>query len=118
VQQEIHRSALADQRAIESGAKAVVGVNRQVQAGEPPPRIEFRLDDGLEARRREQVALVRSRRDAGKAKDARRRVADAAAGTANLVPLLIEAVDAGVTTGELCSDLESVFGSYRAPVVF
>jgi len=118
VQQEIHRSALADQRAIESGAKAVVGVNRQVQAGETPARIGFRLDDGLEARRREQVALVRSRRDAGKAKDARRRVADAAAGTANLVPLLIEAVDAGATLGELCADLEAVFGSYRAPVVF
>ena len=118
VQQEIHRSALADQRAIESGAKAVVGVNRQVQAGEPPPRIEFRLDEGLEAKRREQVAQVRSRRDAGKAKDARRRVADAAAGTANLVPPLIAAVDAGATLGELCTDLEAVFGSYRAPVVF
>jgi methylmalonyl-CoA mutase N-terminal domain/subunit len=45
-------------------------------------------------------------------------VVDAAAGRVNLVPLLIEAVDAGVTLGELCSDLEGVFGSYRAPVVF
>jgi methylmalonyl-CoA mutase N-terminal domain/subunit len=118
VQHEIHRSALADQRAIESGAKAVVGVNRQVQAGEPPPKIEFRLDETLEAKRRERIAQVRRRRDAGKAKDARKRVADAAAGRENLVPRLIEAVDAGVTLGELCSDLESVFGSYRAPVVF
>ena len=45
-------------------------------------------------------------------------MSDAAAGRANLVPLLIDAVDAGVTLGELCSDLEAVFGSYRAPVVF
>jgi methylmalonyl-CoA mutase N-terminal domain/subunit len=51
-------------------------------------------------------------------KEARARVADGAAGRVNLVPLLVEAVDAGATLGELCSDLEAVFGSYRAPVVF
>jgi methylmalonyl-CoA mutase N-terminal domain/subunit len=118
VQQAIHRSALLEQRAIERGEKVVVGVNQFVQKGEPPPKVEFRLDESLEAKRREAIAKFRAGRNATKVKEARQRVGDAAVGRVNLVPLLIEAVDAGVTLGELCSDLETVFGSYRAPVVF
>ncbi len=117
-QQEIHRAAWLDQRAIETGAKRVVGVNQHVQQDEPPPKVEFRLDETLEARRCAAVAALRARRHAAKAKEARARVVDAAAGKANLLPLFVEAVDVGVTLGELCSDLEGVFGTYRAPVVF
>jgi methylmalonyl-CoA mutase N-terminal domain/subunit len=83
-----------------------------------PAQVEFRLDESLEARRREAIGKIRARRDATRVKEARARVADGAAGRVNLVPLLVEAVDAGATLGELCSDLEAVFGSYRAPVVF
>jgi methylmalonyl-CoA mutase N-terminal domain/subunit len=118
VQQEIHRSAWAEQKAIERGDRVVVGVNQHQAADESPPRIGFKLDDELEAKRRLQVEAFRARRDGAKVRDARKRVADAAANTTNLVPLLIDAVDAGATIGELCADLEQVFGSYRAPVVF
>jgi methylmalonyl-CoA mutase N-terminal domain/subunit len=118
IQQEIHRSAWLEQQAVEKKEKLVVGVNAQVMAGEPPAKVEFRLDESLEEKRKAQVAALRARRDAAKARDARKRVTDAAAGKANVMPALIEAVDAGVTLGELCSDLEQVFGSYRAPVVF
>jgi methylmalonyl-CoA mutase N-terminal domain/subunit len=118
VQQEIHRSAWLEQQAIERGEKKVVGVNVHQVADEKPPHVEFRLDEALEQKRRARVAEIRSRRDAAKAKSARARVSDAAAGSQNLLPPLIEAVDAGATIGELCADLESVFGNYRAPVVF
>ncbi|MSR46860.1 MAG: methylmalonyl-CoA mutase [Planctomycetes bacterium] len=118
VQQEIHRSAWIEQQAIERGTKVVVGVNQHTAGDVVPPTVEFRSDEGLEARRREQFADFRSRRDSGKARDARKRVADAAATKTNLLPLLIEAVDSGATLGELCTDLEAVFGTYRAPVVF
>ncbi len=118
IQQEIHRAAWAEQKAIERGARVVVGVNQHALADEPPPKVEFRLDGTLEAKRREQVAQFRARRDAAKVAAARARVSDAAASSANLVPPLIDAVDAGATLGELCSDLEAVFGAYRAPVVF
>jgi len=118
VQQEIHRSAAAHQRAIERGELAVVGVNQHVLPEQPPPKVDFRLDPSLEEERCRQVVEFRARRDSAKAGSARARVVDAAAGRANLVPPLIEAVDAGATIGEICSDLEAVFGSYRAPVVF
>jgi methylmalonyl-CoA mutase N-terminal domain/subunit len=118
IQQEIHRSAWLDQKAVERGERVVIGVNRHRLEDEPPPRIEFRLDEALEKRRRERLAAFRTRRDPSRARDATRRVADAAAGSSNLLPLLVEAVDAGATLGELCAELETVFGAYRAPVVF
>jgi methylmalonyl-CoA mutase N-terminal domain/subunit len=118
VQQAIHRSALQEQRAVEKGERIVVGVNRFVLEDEPAAKVEFRLDESLEARRREEIARFRARRNAARVQEARRRVVDGAAGRANLVPLLIDAVDAGATIGELCSDLEQVFGSHRAPVTF
>ena len=117
-QQQIHASAQREQRAIERGERQVVGVNLHRQENEPPPAIEFALDEALEAKRREQVAATRAGRDAKRVAELRRRVVDAAASTQNVVPFLIDAVDADVTLGELASDLESVFGSYRAPVVF
>jgi methylmalonyl-CoA mutase N-terminal domain/subunit len=117
-QREIHRSAVAEQRAIERGEKKVVGVNEHVLDGEPPPRVEFRLDESLEARRRAQVAAHREARDGAQARAALARVAEAAAATDNLVPRLIDAVDAGATLGEICGELERVFGGHRAPSIF
>ena len=38
----------------------------------------------------------------------------AAEARANLVPLFVEAVDAGATLGEICGALRAVFGTYRA----
>jgi methylmalonyl-CoA mutase N-terminal domain/subunit len=117
-QQEIHRAAAAHQRAIERGERVVVGVNRHQLEDEPPPTIDFRLDEQLEEKRRAQIGSFRARRDATRTKEARARVVDAASGRANVLPPLVEAVDAGATLGELCADLEQVFGSYRAPIVF
>ena len=117
-QQAIHKSALVEQRAVERGEKVVVGLNRFVQEDEAPAKVNFHLDESLEAKLREQIAKFRARRDAAKVKEARKRVVDGAAGSSNLVPPLIEAVDAGATLGELCTDLEGVFGAYRAPVAF
>ena len=38
-----------------------------------------------------------------------------AGGTANLVPLILAAVEADVTLGEICADLRGVFGTYVPP---
>jgi methylmalonyl-CoA mutase N-terminal domain/subunit len=117
-QQEIHRSAWNEQRAVERGEKLVVGVNQHRVADEPPAKVDFRLDESLEARRREQLAAFKTRRDGEKVRASRERVVAAARDGRNVVPELVEAVDAGATLGELCADLESVFGSHRAPITF
>ncbi len=41
----------------------------------------------------------------------------AARGSDNLMPYFIDAVDAGVTLGEICDALRDIFGVYRAKEV-
>jgi methylmalonyl-CoA mutase N-terminal domain/subunit len=114
-QREIHEAAYRTQRAIESGEQVVVGVNRH-RAAEEEPIPTFRVD---EAGQRAQVARlveVRRRRDRGRVEETLAALRGAAAGRENLMPLLVEAVDASVSLGEISSTLVGVFGEYREGV--
>jgi methylmalonyl-CoA mutase N-terminal domain/subunit len=64
------------------------------------------------------VARARAARDrdaAGRARDALER---AARGRENLLPLLVTAVEVGVTLGETCDRLRGVFGVHQPSVAF
>ena len=114
-QREIHEAAYRTQRAIESGEQVVVGVNRH-RAAEEELIPTFRVD---EAGQRAQVARlveVRRRRDRGRVEERLAALRGAAAGRENLMPLLVEAVDASVSLGEISSTLVGVFGEYREGV--
>ncbi len=111
VQGEIHRAAYAHQKAVESGATTVVGVNRfQVDEARPAP---FKIDDRLRQGRIAEVERAKSKRDSAAARRAIDSIAAAAATSENLLPRLVAAVEAGVTLGEICSTLETRFGRYR-----
>jgi methylmalonyl-CoA mutase N-terminal domain/subunit len=56
---------------------------------------------------------VRARRDESSWKAALAAVATAAAGTENLVPRIIAAVEAKATVGEIADTLRQAFGEYR-----
>jgi ethylmalonyl-CoA mutase len=110
------------QRAIESGERPVVGVNRYTET-EASPLVEglgegfayHQIDPESEAEHIEELRRWRSERDveeARRALDALRRVAE---GDGDLVPASIEAARAGVTTGEWAGALRDVFGDYRGP---
>ena len=114
-QREIHEAAYRTQRAIESGEQVVVGVNRH-RVAEEEPIPAFRVD---EAGQRAQVARlleVRRRRERGRVEQRLAALRGAAAGRENLMPLLVEAVDASVSLGEIASTLVGVFGEYREGV--
>ncbi|UCE02555.1 MAG: methylmalonyl-CoA mutase family protein [Candidatus Latescibacterota bacterium] len=115
VQREIQESAYRMQREIESGERAIVGVNRfQEEEGTKIPIL--RVDPQLE---REQVERLRAFR-AARSGDALRRALHALKRAAesgeNLMPPIIEAVDRGVTLGEISDILRQVFGEYRESV--
>jgi len=112
IQREIHRSAYATQKRIESGEDVIVGVNR-MQEEEPPFTSAFRVDESVRELRISRLAEIRARRDAARVADLLSSLRDAAAGTDNLVPRVIDCVENDVTLGEICSTLESVFGTYR-----
>ncbi len=115
MQDQIGESAYRAQQAIERGETVVVGVNRfnDVDPGRVPIPIA-RIAAGVE---REQVARLRAFRAARANDIVQARLADlhtAAQGSANLMPLFIEAVDCGATLGEICDVLRAVFGTHTA----
>jgi methylmalonyl-CoA mutase N-terminal domain/subunit len=111
-QDEIHRVAYAHQRAIEADEIGVVGVNRY-RTEDEPVRIEAAEFGALESRQRERLADLRARRDAALVARSLDGVRDAARNTTNLMPLLIEAVRAGATLGEISDVLRAEWGVFR-----
>ena len=114
-QREIEARALAHQRAVESGARVIVGVNRFNDGGQEPGPPLHRTDPTLEAARTAELARLRNMRDATMVADALRRLREAARGTDNIFPPLLVTVKARATLGEIADVFREIFGEYRAP---
>jgi len=114
-QREIHEAAYRTQRAIESGRAVVVGVNAFRREGKD--RIPtFRVDPSVGAAQAERLAAVRRTRDAAAVAGSLAALEDAARGDDNLMPLIVAAVDAYATLGEIAGALAKVFGEHREGV--
>jgi methylmalonyl-CoA mutase N-terminal domain/subunit len=111
-QRQIQESSYQAQRAVESGAKVVVGVNkfRDEETSTPPLQ---RIDPEGERRQIERVHKVRAERDQAAWAAALARLEDCARGGDNLLPPMIEAVKAYGTVGEICDRLRGVWGEHR-----
>ncbi|HXG02207.1 MAG TPA: methylmalonyl-CoA mutase family protein [Candidatus Binatia bacterium] len=117
MQREIHDAAYRWQREVEEGRRVIVGVNEFVTESPPPPDL-FQVDPGTSRALAERVAAFRKARDSARAGRALDRLEQAARGRDNLVPLIIEAVEASVTLGEICERLRGVFGVHQPAVTF
>jgi methylmalonyl-CoA mutase, N-terminal domain len=115
VQREIHRSALAWQKAVESGEEIVVGVNKY-RIDEEEVEV-FRPDPAAREEVLADLAAVRKARDPARVEATLSAVGEAARGKANLMPPILAAVESLATLGEICARLEAVFGRYRPPEV-
>jgi methylmalonyl-CoA mutase N-terminal domain/subunit len=113
MQREIHHSALAWQRAVESGERTVVGLNRY-RVEEDDPEL-FRPDASAREEVLADLARVRAERDSVRSSRALERIGQVARGDGNLIPSILEAVAAYGTIGEICAVLEGVFGRYHPP---
>jgi methylmalonyl-CoA mutase N-terminal domain/subunit len=113
-QRQIQESAYRVQQAIERGDLVVVGVNkfRDDGAGEVKAALQ-RIDPEGERRQIERVRRVRAERDSAAWAAALARLEDAARGTDNLLPPIIEAVNAYATVGEISDRLRAAFGVHR-----
>jgi len=119
-QEEIGRSAYEHQLRVESGETVIVGVNRFGDGQEPPviPAPDF---SALERDQVARLAAVKAARDGtavgralGALADAARAYADeGAAGRPALMPLIIDAVRARASVGEISDALERSWGHYR-----
>jgi methylmalonyl-CoA mutase N-terminal domain/subunit len=116
VQQEIQTAAYDYQRAVDSGDAVVVGVNRFTREDEPGIPIQ-RIDEDLERQQVERVRALRMRRDARRWLAAVDRVKEHARSGANLMPVILEAVESCATVGEIAAAMREVFGEYQESVV-
>jgi methylmalonyl-CoA mutase N-terminal domain/subunit len=115
-QGEIQDAAYQAQRDLEEARTVVVGVN-QFQVKEPPPSGLLRVDEAVERTQLERMKQLRAERDsaaATRAVDALRRAAQT---EENLIPLILDAVKAYATLGEISDAMRDVFGEYRENVV-
>jgi len=112
-QHEIERRAVEHQRAIETGSRVVVGVNRYEDAAHAASPPLHRLDPALETAQIARLASVRSTRDGSKTRAALDALAQAARGTDNLIPPILAAVKTRATLGEIADVLRNIFGEYQ-----
>jgi methylmalonyl-CoA mutase N-terminal domain/subunit len=115
VQREIQEAAYDYQRAVEKQDAIVVGVNKFRIEGDGPIPI-LTVDPKIEREQVERLHAVREKRDAAKADAAVKSLNDAAAGTENLLPRILECVESHVTVGEISNTLRAAWGEYQEAV--
>jgi len=115
VQREIQDAAYAWQKSVEAKEQVVVGVN--AYTSEDAPVTVMKIDPILEEQQVSRLKAFRAKRDNVAAKQAVDAVRAAAKGTDNLMPVILAAVKAHATKGEIADAMRDVFGEYRETVV-
>jgi methylmalonyl-CoA mutase N-terminal domain/subunit len=119
-QEEIGRSAYEHQLRVERGDTVIVGVNRFTE-GDVLPVVSPPDYSALELDQRARLAEVRARRDATVVQRALATLGDAASAYSaqtsaqrpSLMPLIIDAVRARASVGEISDTLRERWGTYR-----
>jgi len=117
-QKEISDAAYHYQREIEKKTKIVVGVNDYVIPDEEITIDILKIDPTVEEEQSKALKKLRAERDNAAADAALQKLAEAAAGTENLMPRILECSRAYCTLGEMIGSLKEVFGMYKEPIVY
>jgi methylmalonyl-CoA mutase N-terminal domain/subunit len=112
VQEEIARSAYAYNKAIETGDKVIVGVNK-FTSKEKEETPGFKIDDSIRVHQSEKLRSLRERRDNEAVQRCLATIKEQAPTTQNLMPAVIKAVENLCTLGEISDVLRGVWGEYK-----
>jgi methylmalonyl-CoA mutase N-terminal domain/subunit len=112
IQNEIAKSAYDHQRKVETGEKIIVSVNA-FESDEKDHTKIFRIDDSIRKIQTDKLAALRRERDPARCDHILQLLNDQAASGENLMPTVIEAVEAKCTLGEIADTLREVFGEYK-----
>ena len=117
-QAEVNRQAFANEKRLQTGESKKVGVNC-FQEEEEEREVEFHpYRDDEAASQLQRMATIKAERDEAQVAAALEKVRVAAAGDDNVMPAVMDAVEAYATVGEVCGVLKEVFGTYQEPVRF
>jgi methylmalonyl-CoA mutase N-terminal domain/subunit len=115
IQREIQNAAYEYQRAIEGDDAIVVGVNRFQSDAESHVKT-LRVDPAIEKTQVERLRALRERRDSIATETTLVKLEEAARGTENVLPRILDCVEAYATVGEISNRLRTVWGEYREAV--
>ena len=114
LQSSIADSAYEFEKALGSGERAVVGVNKYATDGEDELDI-LKIGAEVEGTQRARVAAVRDDRDPEAVAAALKALEAGATTDANLMELIVAAARLRATEGEIAQAMMAVFGGYREP---
>ncbi len=112
MQEEIANSAYAFQQQTEQGKKIIVGVNT-FQTEEKNRIPILRVDDSIRKAQCEKLRQLRNSRDNDLCKTLLGTLRQHAVDGTNIMPVVVQAIEAKCTLGEIADTLRSVFGEYR-----
>lgn len=114
IQNEIHQAAYKYQKDIERGKQIIAGVNKYKDKHQDDFFSSgFKIEPSIEKKQKERLRLLRKKRNENSIKTALKQLAGVAKTGENLMPSVINAVEAYVTVGEICEVLRQAFGKYK-----
>jgi methylmalonyl-CoA mutase N-terminal domain/subunit len=116
-QQEIHRAAAEYQQQMDSGEQVIVGINQFVE-GEEKSIPVLKITSETERKQVARLRRIKAKRNQKKVQVALERLRNAAQQQASLIPLILEAVKAYATVGEISDVFRQVYGEYREGTTF
>jgi methylmalonyl-CoA mutase N-terminal domain/subunit len=112
IRKEINAAAYARQREIDNGERIVVGVNKFVSREKPSFQIHL-SDPTVGRQMAERVKKLRASRDNEAVKESLAKLQEAARGTENVIPYVIDAVENFATVQDITDALVEVFGRWQ-----
>ena len=113
MQQEMAAHAYEYQHEVELGKRTVIGVNKFNDSKKLAEQDVLMADLSVDERQIARLEKMKAARDNGAVKAALEKLREAAKGTENLMPYLIDAVKTYATLGEICGVLREEFGEYK-----
>ncbi|MCW7077176.1 MAG: methylmalonyl-CoA mutase family protein [Candidatus Syntropharchaeales archaeon] len=116
-QRELADAAYTYQKQLESHEQIMVGVNEFTTEDDTPVEI-LQITEEAERRQIARTQRLRAERDEKLWRESLDRLRNAAEGSENLMPYILEAVKAYATLGEIMDTFREVWGEFREPLVF
>ncbi|KAA9398028.1 methylmalonyl-CoA mutase [Haloarcula sp. CBA1130] len=111
-QREIQDAAYEYQQRVESESEVMVGVNKYTVEEDTEPEI-LTVDEDVQERQRDKLATVKAERDDAAVEAALDELQQVITDGGNVMPVIIDAVKAYATMGEIMAVFEAEYGSYQ-----
>jgi len=116
-QKEIANASYKYQQEIENKERTIVAVN-QFEQREPCSVPLLKIDEGVASEQIRKLNMLKEERDNYKVEEKLEKLKEAARGTENLMPFIMDAVREYTSIGEIINALKGIFGTYHEDSVF